>query len=802
MTKQWHGHLRVWGLTLVGLALLSLGVLLWALEQADTAHAMPGQQSNPPNLGAEYKGSRFCNLCHTQSETYHTTWHARMVRPGTPENISGDLSAGARPVITWPDGTQRPLSVEDITYVLGGRYIEQYVSVQERADGSLAYYVLPVTWNVPQTEDQQGTWTVQEGDDWQLPERDWRVACAGCHTTGLDGAKAAEQTVFAFAEEWDTGAVELNVGCEACHGPGGAHMGTAGTIYKGVDAAVCGQCHVQGLSADGVHPYPVGYQPGLPLDENVFVLTAEDDEQVWWSTGHAKVYNQYAEWLKSGHGQALGPLPGDCARCHTTGSTDPEVVAAGVTCVACHSPHGENEPSLDTPADRYALCVSCHNSKTPDGETMLVGGKLHYGAQEMYEGQQVVPVVRGIPSGHFTTEGGPTCETCHMPKTTFVGEYGRVGSHTMETALCTDLTECFPDSCTTCHTDLTRDYLQTFVEKTQNGVAARLSKAQEALATRPDAPAWVDTVLTFVANDGSLGIHNFPYTDALLHVVEVELGLLKVIAPETASLLSQTVDPEQCAQCHRDEFRRWQDSPHARASLNETFLQDYASQGRPTICMSCHASGFDPNTGTYVFEGVVCSTCHILPRDVQHPPGAVEIANKPQDCARCHSGAHAPQNDEWLVSRHRVAGVDCVDCHTPHENGLILGDVNTTCGSCHQEALVDPVHMGDDMTCVDCHMQKRVITNGEEIKVTGHTMAIDPSVCAGCHGNTHLLSARGEMGLSPEELERVRQLEAEVARLQQEADDTRTADLVGGALGALVVVAVVFLLIRLKSLLR
>jgi hypothetical protein len=58
------------------------------------------------------------------------------------------------------------------------------------------------------------------------------------------------------------------------------------------------------------------------------------------------------------------------------------------------------------------------------------------------------------------------------------------------------------------------------------------------------------------------------------------------------------------------------------------------------------------------------------------------------------------------------------------------------------------------------------------------------------------------MGLSPEELNRVHELEAEIARLQKEADDTRTADLVGGALGALVVVFVVFLLVRLKSLLR
>lgn len=802
MLRRNHSRLRLLGLLAVGITLLVLGVTFWAADQAGVAHAMPGEQGTPPNLDADYRGSQFCTMCHDQSEAWHTTRHAQMVRPGTPENITGDLSAGASPTIQWPDGSERRLTPEDITYVLGGRYIEQYIGVLPREDGTEGFYVLPVTWHVPQNEEQQGTWSVEEGDAWQAPERDWRVACAGCHTTGLDGTQAAEQTKFVFAEEWKAGDVEFNVGCESCHGPGGAHMGTAGTIYQGVDAEVCGQCHVQGTSPDGVHGYPVGYQPGLPLDENVFMLAAEDDAGVWWGTGHAKVYNQYGEWLQSDHATSKGVLPGECARCHVTTSADGETALGGVTCVACHEPHGESQRPSQLVADEYELCVSCHNSTGPDGEPMLIAGKLHYPSQEMYEGRQIVEVVQGIPSGHFSTEGGPNCETCHMPKTTFIGQYGRAGSHLMSTALCTELTECFPDSCTDCHTDLSRDYLATFVEKTQNGVATRLAQAQERLAQRTDAPAWVNTVLTFVTNDGSLGIHNYAYTDALLHAVEVELGLFKVITPVTAATMFQTVDPETCAGCHRDEFRRWQDSPHAQASLNNTFLQDYANQGRPTYCMSCHASGFNPATGTYQFEGVVCSNCHSVPNDAQHPPAAVDIANQPTDCARCHSGAHAPTYDEWLVSAHKTAGIGCVDCHTPHENGLILGDVNTTCGACHQEALVDEIHMGDNMTCVDCHMQRKVTTNGSQVRVTGHSMAIDPSVCADCHGNTHLLSVREASGMTEEEFNRIHKLEAEVARLQSKTDDKRTADLVGGALGALVVVFILFLLVRLKSLLK
>jgi len=109
--------------------------------------------------------------------------------------------------------------------------------------------------------------------------------------------------------------------------------------------------------------------------------------------------------------------------------------------------------------------------------------------------------------------------------------------------------------------------------------------------------------------------------------------------------------------------------------------------------------------------------------------------------------------------------------------------------------------MGENMTCVDCHMQRKVSTNGDLERVSGHTMAIDPGVCAECHGNTHMLSVREASSMTEEEFNRVHELEAEVGRLQSKVDDKRTADLVGGALGALVVVFILFLLMRLKSLL-
>ena len=78
----------------------------------------------------------------------------------------------------------------------------------------------------------------------------------------------------------------------------------------------------------------------------------------------------------------------------------------------------------------------------------------------------------------------------------------------------------------------------------------------------------------------------------------------------------------------------------------------------------------------------------------EHPPAPMPLASASSDCGRCHSGEHAPEYGEWLVSGHSDFNVDCVDCHTPHDNSLRLGDVNATCSDCHSEAMNDEVHMG------------------------------------------------------------------------------------------------------------
>jgi len=577
--------------------LAMLGLVLAALVGVVAVSAAPSRQEAPPNLGAEYVGSQVCRACHNSGDArlwdaWRDTIHALTVEPALPASILGDLAAVDQLTITWPDGSTRPITADDITYVIHGRHIQQYISVLPRADGTDGWFVLPVVWNIPQQAGQTGAWTPFHSDDWTDPARDWRVACAACHTTGLTAERLAgtirPQTVADFNPR-RRGAVELGIGCEACHGPGGDHAGGRNPMVSTPDAQVCGQCHAQGH--DGEHAFPLNYEPGLSLDETGFVLTPQDDPDVWWPTGHSRVVaNQYAEWLTSGHANALNSVLNSpeardaCLRCHTSGvdTTDPTPeravwlaeASSGVTCAACHNPHpAESQPrffdlegtplgaldplkppdvlarpahpSVGSPLwqggaplnfpyllqlDSYTLCIRCHNSRTPGGGTLLVGGTLHYPVQEMFEGWQVVEGVPGIPSAHVEAEDGPRCVTCHMVGTVQIGPFAQGGSHTFRPVLPGEAAPAQPDSCSACHyAVVTRQDVQNLIDDTQQTTLARLQAARA--LTGADTAAWVETALQFLEGDASLGVHNFAYTDALLDAVEVELGLVPAAAP-------------------------------------------------------------------------------------------------------------------------------------------------------------------------------------------------------------------------------------------------------------------------------
>ncbi len=793
--------------------LLIGGVILTFAAALLAASPLTSVMAQDEDIDVEYYGARECRDCHRDiSESHSDTAHALALQDASDEGavLLGDFSEGqsVREVQLPGESEAQPFTADEVKYIVGaGQNVQRYLYQSD--EGQLL--VLPAEWNVAAQ-----TWEPYLlADSWPSEAYDWTTKCAGCHTTGLDVSSG----------RWEDDGVQ----CEACHGPGSVHVeladdaghtiddeelaGIQAAIASTLDPQMCGQCHSQGEMPDDHLPFPTNHQPGeISLDG--FDLVSTDDPNFWRASGHASQQNmQYNEWMQSGHAAALTTMidsdyaKDTCLNCHSGDFvyterqraletddddetvSDPLTLATaqyGIVCVTCHAPHGGTDNVFDLVEDPGALCISCHQDAGRSDE-------VHHPVQEMFTGAQIVDEVEGVPSQHLTA--GATCVTCHMPPTQQSGDTWYDASHLLLPAFPGDVTDGQPDSCTTCHTDLSPEYLQQFIDKIQTKVSDRLSAAQVAMASRQDLPSWVQEAVDFVAGDGSLGVHNYQYTTQLLDAVEVQLGITTVTVPDTIPV-HEIEDPQDCAECHPDEHREWQQSPHANASLSQTFQMEYAASGQPSYCMSCHASGYDPRTEEYVFEGVVCSNCHyVADPGVGHPPGPVEVATNSAVCGRCHSGAHSPTYNEWLVSNHSAVGIDCVDCHTPHDNGLILDNVNDTCGSCHKEATVDDIHMGDNMQCTDCHMTRVESENGIQVVGTGHSMNIDPSVCAYCHGKTHQLSSHGH--LNSEDQQVVADMENEVAQLQDTASQNLNTGIVGGAFGALALVLIVLVAIRL-----
>jgi cytochrome c peroxidase len=83
------------------------------------------------------------------------------------------------------------------------------------------------------------------------------------------------------------------------------------------------------------------------------------------------------------------------------------------------------------------------------------------------------------------------------------------------------------DTCSSCHAEqATPDAMRQLIEDIQANTQRRLDAARAAVTNTT--PAWVTQSLDFVEGDGSLGIHNYEYTDTLLDAVDAELGLFPV----------------------------------------------------------------------------------------------------------------------------------------------------------------------------------------------------------------------------------------------------------------------------------
>lgn len=525
----------------------------------------------------EYAGTRECRSCHRrhlndQQETVHYRTLIEVAEADDEDVniILADFEVGEDIRITPFGGDDtRPFTQDDVFFTLGaGRHYQAYVTEVDKD----IYRVLPAQWNVA---DEMWV-SLPLAQDWSDTAYDFNSQCAGCHTTNYN----AEDL------EWD----EAGVQCEACHGPGMNHVDfvddagssiseeeyadLSGAINFALDSQVCGQCHSQGIQQETGLPIPVNYHPGMNLlDESTFTLFDTSNEEAWFTTGHAKLPNmQFNEWSQSTHVTALETaqesedFDASCLTCHSVAQRRVDYLidedwvdeddfdklsvldrhSFGITCTACHDPHEVENEKLLIDEDSYDLCTSCHtNDEDREG--------IHHPVKEMFEGEDFIEDIESVVGVHFDAEDGPKCVTCHMSNV--LTKSGNRSTHTFAPITPSDANEdeSLTGTCATCHESLTNVDMRFLIEGIQEDVlnrlvtsSARLTISEPASESEEyDSYITLTNALTFVQNDGSLGIHNYAYADKLLTVVEEGLTQLSIpdIAPQPTEGPAPTATP-------------------------------------------------------------------------------------------------------------------------------------------------------------------------------------------------------------------------------------------------------------------
>jgi predicted CXXCH cytochrome family protein len=378
------------------------------LTAAPPRVATPQAAAGAPTIQARYVGSLACQRCH--ADTYERWSHTRMANVVTDPKVN--------PSVVIPDFSKPdPLvtfKLSDVALVYGTKWKQRYF-IRKGDD----YYAAPAQWDIlnkvwrayfvaPNTDWWVSHYPAQQGDNTGRPTG---PLCDGCHSVNYNVQTRQ--------------AIEWNVGCERCHGPGSDHVArpAATNIVNPARlptiAAVdtCIQCHSEGHphTPIGGRPFewPVGFRMGLRLAD-------------FWKLDEHTPGTQDTLHFPDGSARENRMQGNDFVQSL--------MYARGVTCASCHDPHGTpNNADLIKPA--RTLCLTCHGPKSPNGP--------HSATVEQH-------------THHAVGSAGSDCVSCHMPKIAVMLGDVMVRSHTFKfivPAVAERLK--MPDACTTCHTDKT-----------------------------------------------------------------------------------------------------------------------------------------------------------------------------------------------------------------------------------------------------------------------------------------------------------------------------------------------------------
>jgi tetratricopeptide (TPR) repeat protein len=330
-----------------------------------------------------------------------------------------------------PDGKMGEF---EIKYTFGVYPLQQYLV--PFPGGRLQ--CLPLAWDVkekkwyhlyPDEPIDPGDWLY-----WTNAGQNWNGMCAECHSTNLK--KNYNHKNDSYQTTWS----DIDVGCEACHGPGSRHvawsempdMARPQTVYNyelevktsGVSSRdlveLCAPCHSRRAAlGDYTHSEPDLLDSLLPslLEEGMYFPDGQilEEDYVYGSFTQSKMYDR------------------------------------DVRCSDCHDVH-----SLKLIQKDNALCLQCHRGEIYDTKDH------HFHKKKGEEGE---PIKSADGRVLFEVGSGAECVQCHMPGRYYMGiDYRpdhsiRIPRPDLSSKLAT------PNACNRCHIDKTDEWSNEYVTK-------------------------------------------------------------------------------------------------------------------------------------------------------------------------------------------------------------------------------------------------------------------------------------------------------------------------------------------------
>jgi len=422
--------------------------------------AAPREKPGPGTV-VGYVSSAACLGCHPgEHASFARTFHRTMTQVASPATVRAPLDG--RPLVldgrtirleqrggaeVWatlpdPDAIIEGKRAPDVTrrvVLATGSHREQAFWVAGKRSGDLR--LVPYVWLIEEQAFVPRREAFLIPPDEPMPPVRWASSCIACH------AVAGEPRHDLESDSFDTRVAELGVSCEACHGPGAAHVERhrdpvaryaqhaskspdttiihPGRLPPERSAAVCGQCHAYAFPRDEMGWWTDGYSrtfragdllepsrtlisPATMAGQAGAPVIDAPANAIFWPDGAVRVGG------REYNGLIASP-------CHEHGKGERKM-----TCLSCHSMHGAADPAGQIAPDRAGDrgCTSCHTD---------VRSRTH--------------------SNHAPGSSGSACVSCHMPKTSYA-LLSAVRSHRIDSPdVANSVATGKPNACNLCHVD-------------------------------------------------------------------------------------------------------------------------------------------------------------------------------------------------------------------------------------------------------------------------------------------------------------------------------------------------------------